>query len=73
MAERLTAMVAYRHPRKHVFWDKECTDRVGAMREGKEGKLQIQRYDNWVELDEDYILYADPSAKKLWTSYYQTP
>ena len=70
MAERLTAMLAYRHPAKHVFWDEGCTELVGAMRVGAKGKLQIQRYDEWLEVDEAYILYADPSNKKIWSKYY---
>jgi hypothetical protein len=70
MAQRITAMVAYRHPAKHAFWDETCIDRVGAMRIGAPGKLQIKRYDEWLEVDEAFILYADPSNKKLWTRYY---
>ena len=70
MAQRITAMVAYRHPAKYAFWDEGCTDRVGAMRIGKRGKIEINRYDAWVEVAENSILYADPGYKKIWSRYY---
>jgi hypothetical protein len=65
MAQRITALVAYRKPAKQAFWDEECTDRVGAMRIGQQGKMEIKRFDTWVEVVEDFVLYADPGYRKL--------
>jgi hypothetical protein len=53
----MTAMMAYRHPGKRVFWDIECSQRVGRMRLDDDGKLYTQTPDGWQEIAPDRVLY----------------
>ena len=63
MFTEISAITAYRHPGRRVFWDEFGQEPIGKMRMDDEGKLCIGRDGKWQTVEQGTVLYTDFVSK----------
>jgi hypothetical protein len=63
MLKEISAITAYRHPGRRVFWDEYGQEPIGKMRMDDAGKLTIQRDGNWQVIEQEAVLYTKIVSK----------